>query len=156
MHGLAKLCVQRPVFATMLILSLVVVGVFSYFSLGVDLFPKVDIPTVSVTVDNPGASPEEIETEITKKIEDSVNTISKIDELRSVSSEGRSIVIITFELEKNGDVAAQEIQNKVNLVVPDLPLSAKAPAITKFDPDAAPVMQIAVSAARPIREVTQI
>jgi HAE1 family hydrophobic/amphiphilic exporter-1 len=140
----------------MLILSLVVVGVFSYFSLGVDLFPKVDIPTVSVTVDNPGASPEEIETEITKKIEDSVNTISKIDELRSVSSEGRSIVIITFELEKNGDVAAQEIQNKVNLVVPDLPLSAKAPVITKFDPDATPVMQIAVSAARPIREVTQI
>lgn len=156
MHALAKLCVQRPVFATMLILSLVVVGTFSYFSLGVDLFPKVDIPTVSVTVDNPGASPEEIETEITKKIEDSVNTISRVDELRSTSSEGRSVVLITFELEKNGDVAAQEIQNKVNLVVPDLPLSAKAPVITKFDPDATPIMQIAVSAARPIREVTQI
>jgi hydrophobic/amphiphilic exporter-1 (mainly G- bacteria), HAE1 family len=156
MHGLAKLCVQRPVFATMLVLSLVVVGVFSYFGLGVDLFPKVDIPTVSVTVDNPGASPEEIETEITKKIEDSVNTISKVDELRSTSTEGRSLVLITFDLEKNGDVAAQEIQNKVNLVVPDLPLSAKAPVITKFDPDATPILQIAVSAARPIREVTQI
>jgi hydrophobic/amphiphilic exporter-1 (mainly G- bacteria), HAE1 family len=156
MHGLAKLCIERPVFATMLILSLVVVGTFSYFSLGVDLFPKVDIPTVSVTIDNPGASPEEIETEITKKIEDSVNTISKIDELRSTSSEGRSLVLVTFELEKNGDVAAQEVQNKVNLVVPDLPLTAKAPVITKFDPDATPVMQIAVSAARPVREVTQI
>jgi hydrophobic/amphiphilic exporter-1 (mainly G- bacteria), HAE1 family len=156
MHGLAKLCIERPVFATMLILSLVVVGTFSYFGLGVDQFPKVDIPTVSVTIDNPGASPEEIETEITKKIEDSVNTISKIDELRSTSSEGRSLVIVTFELEKNGDVAAQEVQNKVNLVVPDLPLTAKAPVITKFDPDATPVMQIAVSAARPIREVTQI
>ena len=156
MHGLAKLCIQRPVFATMLILSLMVVGTFSYFSLGVDLFPKVDIPTVSVTIDNPGASPEEIETEITKKIEDSVNTISKIDELRSTSSEGRSLVLVTFELEKNGDVAAQEVQNKVNLVVQDLPLSAKAPVITKFDPDATPVMQIAVSAARPVREVTQI
>jgi HAE1 family hydrophobic/amphiphilic exporter-1 len=156
MHGLAKLCIQRPVFATMLILSLVVVGTFSYFGLGVDQFPKVDIPTVSVTIDNPGASPEEIETEITKKIEDSINTISKIDELRSTSSEGRSLVIVTFELEKNGDVAAQEVQNKVNLVVPDLPLTAKAPVITKFDPDAAPVMQIAVSASRPIREVTQI
>ena len=156
MHGLAKLCIQRPVFATMLILSLMVVGTFSYFSLGVDLFPKVDIPTVSVTIDNPGASPEEIETEITKKIEDSVNTISKIDELRSTSSEGRSLVLVTFELEKNGDVAAQEVQNKVNLVVQDLPLSAKAPVITKFDPDATPVMQIAVSAARPAREVTQI
>jgi hydrophobic/amphiphilic exporter-1 (mainly G- bacteria), HAE1 family len=156
MHGLAKLCIERPVFATMLVLSLVVVGTFSYFSLGVDQFPKVDIPTVSVTIDNPGASPEEIETEITKKVEDSINTISKIDELRSTSSEGRSLVLVTFELEKNGDVAAQEVQNKVNLVVPDLPLSAKAPVITKFDPDATPVMQIAVSAARPIREVTQI
>jgi HAE1 family hydrophobic/amphiphilic exporter-1 len=156
MHGLAKLCIERPVFATMLILSLVVVGTFSYFSLGVDQFPKVDIPTVAVTIDNPGASPEEMETEITKKVEDSINTISKIDELRSVSSEGRSSVIVTFELEKNGDVAAQEVQNKVNLVVPDLPLTAKAPVITKFDPDATTVMQIAVSAARPIREVTQI
>jgi HAE1 family hydrophobic/amphiphilic exporter-1 len=156
MHGLAKLCIERPVFATMLILSLVVVGTFSYFSLGVDQFPKVDIPTVSVTIDNPGASPEEIETEITKKIEDSINTISKIDELRSTSSEGRSLVLVTFELEKNGDVAAQEVQNKVNLVIQDLPLTAKSPVITKFDPDATPVMQIAVSAARPIREVTQI
>ena len=107
MHGLAKLCVERPVFATMLILSLMVVGTFSYFSLGVDQFPKVDIPTVSITIDNPGASPEEIETEITKKVEDSVNTISKIDEVRSTSSEGRALVLVTFELEKNGDVAAQ-------------------------------------------------
>ncbi len=156
MHGLAKLCIDRPVFATMLILALVVVGTFSYFTLGVDLFPKVDIPTVSVTINNPGASPEEIETEITKKIEDSVNTISKIDELRSTSSEGRSLVLVTFELEKNGDVAAQEVQNKVNLVIQDLPLSAKPPVITKFDPDAAPVLQIAVSAQRPVREVTQI
>src|SRR5579864_9278658 len=98
MHGLAQLCVRRPVFATMLVLSLVVVGVFAYFTLGVDQFPNIDIPTVAVTVSNPGASPEEIETEITKKIEDSVNTISQIDELRSTSSEGQSQVIITFEL----------------------------------------------------------
>src|SRR5215469_11388418 len=119
MHALSRLCVKRPVFATMLVLSLVVVGVFSYFSLGVDLFPKVDIPTVSVSVANPGASPEEVETEITKKIEDTVNTISQVDEIRSTSSEGLSLVIITFELSKNGDVAAQEVQNKVNLTIPD-------------------------------------
>src|ERR1043166_5307108 len=110
MHALARLCVRRPVFATMLVLSLVVVGIFSYFSLGVDLFPKVDIPTVSVVVVNPGASPEEIETEITRKVEDAVNTISLIDEVRSTSSEGQSLVIITFQLAKNGDVAAQEVQ----------------------------------------------
>src|SRR5712671_3911902 len=143
MHTLAQLCVRRPVFATMLIVSLVVVGIFSYFSLGVDLFPKVDIPTVQVMVSNPGASPEEIETEITKKIEDAVNTISQIDEVRSVSSEGQSLLTLTFELSKNGDVAAQEVQNKVNQIVNDLPQTAKQPVVLKFDADAAPVMQIA-------------
>src|ERR1019366_8032959 len=156
MHTLAQLCVRRPVFATMLILSLVVVGTFCYFSLGVDLFPKVDIPTVIVTIVNPGASPEEIETEISKKVEDTVNTISQVDEVRSTSSEGQSLVIIQFELSKNGDVAAQEVQNKVNLIVPQLPQTAKQPVVQKFDPDAAPILQIAVSARRSLRDVTLI
>jgi len=156
MHSLAKLCIERPVFATMLITSLVVVGIFSYFSLGVDLFPKVDIPTVQVTVADPGASPEEIETEITKKLEDTVNTISGIDDLRSVSSEGQSLLLIQFELDKNGDVAAQEVQNKVNLIVNDLPTTAKQPVVLKFDPDAAPVLQISVSAPRTLRDLTMI
>ena len=83
MQWLAEVCVKRPVFATMLILSLVTVGAFSFFSLGVDLFPKIDFPTITVTVINPGASPQEIETEVTEKIEEAVNTISGIDELRS-------------------------------------------------------------------------
>jgi HAE1 family hydrophobic/amphiphilic exporter-1 len=156
MHTLAQLCVRRPVFATMLILSLVVVGIFSYFTLGVDLFPKVDIPTVLVIIANPGASPEEIETEISKKVEDTVNTISEVDEVRSTSSEGQSLVIIQFELSKNGDVAAQEVQNKVNLIVPQLPQTAKQPVVQKFDPDAAPILQIAVSARRSLRDVTLI
>src|SRR5579863_399651 len=156
MHGLAQLCIRRPVFATMLILSLVVIGVFSYFSLGVDLFPKIDIPTVQIVVSDPGASPEEVETEITKKVEDSVNTISQVDEVRSTSSEGQSLVIITFELSKNGDVAAQEVQNKVNLIANDLPTTAKQPVIQKMDPDATPVMQIAVSAPRSLRDLTMI
>src|ERR1019366_6028382 len=154
MHTLAQLCVRRPVFATMLILSLVVVGIFSYFSLGVDLFPKVDIPTVIVTIVNPGASPEEIETEISKKVEDTVNTISQVDEVRSTSSEGQSLVTIQFELSKNGDVAAQEVQNKVNLIVPQLPQTAKQPGVQKFDPGAAPILQIAVSARRSRRGAT--
>jgi hydrophobic/amphiphilic exporter-1 (mainly G- bacteria), HAE1 family len=156
MHALAKLCVKRPVFATMLIMALVVVGAFSYFGLGVDQYPNIDIPTVSVSVSNPGASPEEIETEITKKIEDAVNTISQVDEIRSTSSEGLSLVIITFELSKNGDVAAQEVQNKVNLTLSDLPQSAKQPVVQKFDPGATPIMQIAVSASRSTRDVTLI
>jgi hydrophobe/amphiphile efflux-1 (HAE1) family protein len=156
MQKLAELCIRRPVFATMLILSITVVGIFSFFSLGVDLLPKVDLPTVSVTVSNPGASAEQIETEITKKVEDAVNTISGIDELRSTSSEGVAQVIASFILEKNGDVAAQEVRDKVNLIVGDLPETAKQPIIQKFDPDAAPIMQIAVAASRPLRDVTQI
>jgi HAE1 family hydrophobic/amphiphilic exporter-1 len=140
----------------MLITSLVVVGIFCYYSLGVDLFPKIDIPTVIVTIVNPGASPEEIETEITKPVEDAVNTISQVDELRSTSSEGQSLVLIQFELSKNGDVAAQEVQNKINLIVNKLPETAKQPVVQKFDPDATPILQIAVSANRSLRDVTLI
>ncbi len=156
MHKLAELCVKRPVFATMLIVALMVVGGFSFFTLGVDLFPKIDLPTVSVSVSNPGASAEEVETDITKRVEDAVNTISGIDSINSTSVEGASTVVITFELDKNGDVGAQEIRDKVNLIVNDLPDTAKAPVVQKFDPDATPIMQIALSSPRPLREVTEI
>src|SRR5258705_8361117 len=140
----------------MLILSLTVVGLFSYNSLGVDLFPKIDLPTITVTVVNPGASPQEIETEITDKVEGVVNTISGIDELRSTSVEGVSQVFITFLLEKNADIAAQEVRNKVDLIVNELPVTAEQPIVQKLDTDAAPVLRIAVSAPRSLREVTDI
>jgi HAE1 family hydrophobic/amphiphilic exporter-1 len=140
----------------MLVLSLTVVGGFSYFSLGVDLTPKVDVPTVTVTTVNPGASAEEIETEITKRIEDAVNTISEIDEVRSNSVQGLSTVTVSFSLDKNGDVAAQEIRDKVSRTLQDLPETAETPVVTKFDPDATPILQLVVSADRPIREVTEI
>jgi HAE1 family hydrophobic/amphiphilic exporter-1 len=156
MQKLAEICVRRPVFATMLILSLTVVGLFSYKSLGVDLFPKIDLPTITVTVVNPGASPQEIETEITDKVEGAVNTISAIDELRSTSVEGVSQVFITFLLEKNPDIAAQEVRNKVDLIVNDLPVTAEQPIVQKLDTDAAPVVRIAVSASRSPREVTDV
>ncbi len=156
MQKLAEICVRRPVFATMLIMALVVVGIFSFFSLGVDLFPKIDLPTITVTVVNPGSSPQEIETEITDKVEGAVNTISGIDELRSTSVEGVSQVFITFLLEKNADVAAQEVRSKVDLAVPDLPDTAEKPIVQKLDTDAAPVLRIAVSAPRSLREVTDI
>lgn len=156
MQKLAEICVRRPVFATMLILSLTVVGIFSYKSLGVDLFPKIDLPTITVTVVNPGASPQEIETEITDKVEGAVNTISGIDELRSTSVEGVSQVFITFLLEKNPDIAAQEVRNKIDLILNDLPVTAEQPIVQKLDTDAAPVVRIAVSAPRSLREVTDI
>src|ERR1043166_7682235 len=156
MQKLAEICVRRPVFATMLILSITVVGVFSYRSLGVDLFPKIDLPTITVTVVNPGASPQEVETEITDKVESAVNTISGIDELRSTSVEGVSQVFITFLLEKNPDVAAQEVRNKIELIINDLPATAEQPIVQKLDTDAAPGVRIGVSANRSLREVTDI
>jgi HAE1 family hydrophobic/amphiphilic exporter-1 len=156
MQKLAEICVRRPVFATVLILALTVVGIFSFFSLGVDLFPKVDFPVVTVTVVNPGASPQEIETEVTDKIESAVNTISGIDELRSTSVEGVSQVFVTFILDKDADVAAQEVRDKVNLILRDLPETSEQPVIQKLDADAAPVLRIAVSAPRSLRDVTDI
>src|SRR5579883_2267634 len=156
MHKLAELCVRRPVFATMLIVALMVVGGFSFMTLGLDLLPKVDLPTVAVTVSNPGASAEEIETEITKRIEDAINTISGIEDLNSTSVEGTSTVVISFSLDKNGDVAAQEVRDKVNIAIPNLPETAKAPVVQKFDPDAQPIFQMAISSPRPLREVTEI
>jgi len=156
MQWLAEICVKRPVFATMLILSLMTVGAFSFFSLGLDLFPKIDFPTVTVTVVNPGASPEEIETEVTQKIEEAVNTISGIDELRSSSIEGVSQVFVQFILEKDVNVAAQEVENRVQTVIPNLPETAEAPTVQKLDTDAAPVLRLVVSGPGGSKEVTQV
>ncbi len=155
MQWLAALCVRRPVFATVLILSLTVVGAFSFTRLGVDRFPKVDFPTIVVTTVQPGAAPEQIETEITDKIEEAVNTISGIDELRSNSSEGISQVVVSFVLEKDTDVAAQEVRDKVNGVLPQLPKTIDQPRVDKFDPDASPVLSIALSARKPVRDITE-
>src|SRR5947207_15792125 len=143
MQKLAEVCVRRPVFATMVILGWTVVGLFSYKSLGVDLFPKIDLPTITVTVVNPGASPQEIETEITDQVEGAVNTISGIDELRSTSVEGVSQVFITFLLEKNPDVAAQEVRNKIDLIVNDLPVTAVQHIDQMLDTDAEPAVLVA-------------
>ena len=155
MQWLAALSVRRPVFATVIILSLTVIGAFAFTRLGVDRFPKVDFPTVIVTTRLPGAAPEEIETEITDKIEEGVNTISGIDELRSNSSEGVSQVIIAFLLEKDADIAAQEVRDRVNRVLPLLPKTIQQPTVEKFDPDSAPVLTLAVSANKPVRDITE-
>src|SRR5436309_7243336 len=155
MQWLAALCVKRPVFATVLILSLTVVGLFAFTLLGVDQFPKIDFPRVIVTTVQPGAAPEQIETEITDKIEEAVNTISGIDDLRSVSSEGISQVMIAFLLEKDTDVAAQEVRDKVNGVLPRLPKTIQQPRVDKMDPDAAPVLSLALSANKPVKDITE-
>jgi Cation/multidrug efflux pump len=96
MQKLAEICIRRPVFAAMIVLSLVVVGAASYFKLGVDRFPSVDLPTISVRTGLPGAAPEEVESLVTQQIEEAINTVDGIDELRSISSQGQSFVIATF------------------------------------------------------------
>src|SRR4051794_12693872 len=155
MQWLAELSVRRPVFATVLILSLTVIGVFSFTRLGVDQFPKVDLPMIMITTVQPGAAPEQVETEISDKIEEAVNTISGIDELRSISSEGVSNVMVSFLLDKDTNVAAQEVRDKINGIIPLLPKTAQQPKIDKLDPDAAPVLSIALSAVKPVRDVTE-
>ena len=155
MQWLAALCVKRPVFASVLILSLTVVGIFGFTRLGVDRYPKVDLPTILITTIQPGAAPEQIETEITDKIEEAVNTISGIDELRSSSSEGVSQVIISFLLDKDIDVGAQEVRDKVNGVLPLLPKTIQQPRVDRMDPDAAPVLGLALTANKPVRDITE-
>ena len=155
MQWLAALCVRRPVFAWVLVLSLTVVGLFAFGRLGVDRFPNVDIPTIVVTTRLPGAAPEQIETEVTDKVEEAVNTISAIDTLSSTSSEGISQVVVSFKLEKDADVAAQEVRDRVNRVLPLLPRTALQPTVEKLDPTASPVITVAVTAEKPVRDITE-
>ncbi len=156
MQKLAEVCIRRPVFAAMIILALVVVGAASYVRLGVDRFPAVDVPTVSVRTEMSGASAEEMETQVTRPIEQVVNTVQGIRELRSISGPGSSIIIVTFELRRNIDVAAQDVREKVALAVRNLPRDAKAPVISKFDNDQAPVLTVAVAGNQPLRELTEL
>jgi HAE1 family hydrophobic/amphiphilic exporter-1 len=156
MQKLAEICVRRPVFATVIILLLTVIGGFSFFTLGVDRFPKIDLPTVNVSTTLQGAAPEEMETEVTDVIEGVVNTVPGIDEMRSTSSQGRSQVTITFNLEKDPDVATQEVRDKVSTVINRLPETADAPVVTKSDPDSQPVIQYAISAPRSSIELTDL
>ena len=156
MQWLAEICVKRPVFAWVLILSLTVVGLYAFGQLGVDRFPNVDIPSVVVTTRLPGAAPEQVETEITDRIEEAVNTISGIDVLSSTSSEGISQVVVSFKLEKDTDVAAQEVRDRVNRALPLLPRTVTQPTVEKLDPTASPVVTVAVTADRPIRDITEL
>ena len=155
MQKLAELCIKRPVFASVLILLLVVIGAAGFSQLGVDRFPNVDFSTVTVTVSEPGASPESVETEITQKVEEAVNTISGMDDLRSYSNEGVSIVICQFKLEKNVDVAENEVRAKVDRIGNDLPEDALRPVIQKQDTSAAPILGLAVTGSSGIKDVTE-
>ena len=156
MQKLAEICIRRPVFASMIVLSLVVVGAASFFRLGVDRFPSVDLPTVSVRTNLPGASPQEVESLVTQQIEEVVNTVDGIDELRSISGQGTSFVIATFKLDRNLESAAQDVRDRVNSLGRDLPDDATPPVVQKFDNDSTPVVTISLSGERSIRELTEL
>src|ERR1700753_1600989 len=153
---LAEICIRRPVFAAMLILALVVVGAASYRSLGVDRFPSVDLPTVSVSTRLLGASTEEVESEVSQPVEEAVNTVEGIEELRSISSSGSSLVIATFNLKRDIDTAAQDVRDRISGIARNLPKDAKPPIISKFNNDSNPIMSIALTGNRSLRELTEM
>ena len=154
--NISNICINRPVFTWVLVTIPVVLGITSYRNIGVDQFPNVDFPVATVTTVLGGAGVEEMETSVTKPIEDAINTVSGIDELRSSTTEGISVITVQFQLSKNGDVATQEIRDKVSQILSTLPEGTDTPIVSKFDADAMPILTIAVSGRRDLREVTEI
>jgi hydrophobe/amphiphile efflux-1 (HAE1) family protein len=151
---LADVSIERPVFATMMILALVVLGLFSYLKLNIDQFPDIDFPFVIVTTVLPGAGPEQIETDVSKKIEDTVNTIGGLDHIQSISQEGVSIVVMRFKLEVDGRQAAQDVREKIAAIRADLPTDIEDPVIERFDPASEPIFTLTVSGERSEKEIT--
>jgi HAE1 family hydrophobic/amphiphilic exporter-1 len=153
--GIADVSVDRPIFALMMSLALVVVGLMSYRTLGVDLLPAVEQPQVTVFTALPGAGPEEIESAITQPIEEQLNTIAGIEEMRSVNREGFSFVILTFTLDRPIDEAVQDVRDKLSRVVRALPEGTQAPVISTFDSESTPILAVALSGPSSLRELTE-
>ncbi|MBI1900042.1 MAG: efflux RND transporter permease subunit [Planctomycetia bacterium] len=153
MYWLAEFCIKRPVFATMLVMAMVVAGVVAFLDLRVDRFPQMDMPTVYVRTAYRGAAPDEVESEVTQVLEDAVATVAGIDELRSISSESSSLVILTFNINRDIDVAVQDVDEAVRGVRSRLPRDVDDPVIRKQDVDASPILTLAVSGPRDPREL---
>ena len=153
MQWLAEICVRRPVFAVMLVAALVVAGITAYTQLGVARYPNIDMPSLFIFTGHPGASPSEVESEISQPLEDAVATVEGVDELRSISREGASIVILNLDLNRNVDLAAQDARDAIGRDIDELPFGTEPPQIGKRDLDSSPVMSIAVSGPRDSREL---
>ena len=139
-----RVSLQNPVFATMVMLALVVLGLYSYQRLKVDQFPNIDFPVVVVTADYPGASPEIVESEVTRKLEEAVNSIAGISALTSRSMENTSVVIIEFQLHIDGRKAAEDVREKVAAIRPLLRTEVKEPRVLRFDPSSRAIWSLAV------------
>ena len=153
---ITEISIKKPIFTTMMILTVVVLGAFAYLRLGIDLMPDVEFPYVMIQTTLRGAGPEEMESSVTKPIEEAVNTISGIEDINSTSYEGLSLVFIKFALEKNGDVAAQEVRDKVNSVMSQLPQGTNQPVIGKLDIGAQAVLNVVVYGNRDLIDLTHI
>jgi HAE1 family hydrophobic/amphiphilic exporter-1 len=152
-----RVSIQNPVFATMMMAALLVLGLFSYNRLSIEQFPDVSFPVVVVQTEYPGASPESVEEELTRKIEESVNTVSGIKTLSSRSFEGRSVVIVEFDLTVDPKLAAQDVREKVALIRPSFRDEIKEPKVSRFNPDDFPIASVAVtSGTRTLRELTTL
>jgi HAE1 family hydrophobic/amphiphilic exporter-1 len=153
LQRLAEICVQRPVFAVMLILAMIVAGIASYMQLGVDRFPKMDLPTVYVRTAYPGAAPVEVESEVSQLLESAVATVEGLDELRSISSEGSSLLLLTFNINRDIDSATQDVRDAVNSIANRLPPGIEPPVIRKQDIDSSAIVSLALSGPRDSREL---
>jgi HAE1 family hydrophobic/amphiphilic exporter-1 len=154
---LSEICVRRPVFATMLVMSLVVLGTFSFRSLGVDLFPKADPATVSVSLLLPGASPDELSSSVVEPMEQAISGVSGIDEIQARIAEGRGQITVRFVLERDLTEAVNDVREKVASAIRNMPPELLPPVITKVDPDADPVMSLIVSSdAMSLRTLTEL
>jgi HAE1 family hydrophobic/amphiphilic exporter-1 len=145
--------VERPVFALMLILAVVVAGGAAYQNLGIDRFPNIDLPMIRVQTLYPGAASAEVESEVTQPLEDAVATVAGLDELRSISNDGVSMLLLTFRLDQNINIAAQDVRDAISGVLNRLPPDIDPPVVQKQDLDASPIMSIAVSGPRDTREL---
>src|SRR6195256_1991139 len=153
---IADVCVERPVFAVMLIAFLVTLGIFSFRSLGVDLFPRADPATVNVSVSLPGASPDEMTSSVVLPLEDAISSVSGLDEMMSRASEGSASITSTFKLERDIEGAAQDVREKVAGALRNLPPNILPPVIAKVDPDSDPILTVVVSGQMGRRELTEI
>ncbi|MBI1357873.1 MAG: MMPL family transporter [Acidobacteria bacterium] len=156
MQKLAEVCVRRPIFAVMLVMAMVVVGAVSYPKLGIDRFPNVDLPIISVRTTLLGASPEEIESTVTRRIEDAVATVEGIENIRSTSTESLSITTVTFNLNRDIDIAAQDIRDAVAGAITLLPRDTKPPLIKKLDADSSPILTLVLSGDKTPRELYEL
>ena len=156
MQKLAEVCVRRPIFAVMLVMAMVVVGAVSYPKLGVDRFPNVDLPIISIRTTLLGASPEEIESTVTRRIEDAVATVEGIDDIRSTSTESLAIVTVTFNLERDIDIAAQDVRDAVAAAITLLPRDTKPPLIKKLDSDSSPILTLVLAGDKTPRELYEL